>query len=128
MSRDRCARCPELRHADRPQVIGDTITVVGEVECFGQLRGWMEDSPTMMRAECARVGQRVWFPRPLWSYADAFEDLHPWSTAVRVDNLSDLYRWSVEEAASESGRAWPVRAPHTLAAPPCPVCRVPEAA
>jgi hypothetical protein len=38
----------------------------------------------------ARVGARVFFPRPLWDFVEPFEKVHPWSTAVRVEQLVNV--------------------------------------
>ncbi len=50
----------------------------------------LDDTPTTLRAERARVGRRVFFTRPLWALAPYFERLHPWSTAVPVESLRDV--------------------------------------
>lgn len=66
----------------------DWREVIGEVELLGRRRpARLDDTPTTLRAERARVGGRVFFARPLWDVADAFEALHPWSTAVRIETL-----------------------------------------
>jgi hypothetical protein len=68
----------------------DWREVIGEVELIGRrLPPRIDDTPTTLRAERARVGRRVFFARPLWSFTDAFERLHPWATTVRVEALRD---------------------------------------
>lgn len=64
------------------------------VSCERGIRGGplLDDTPTTLRAQCARVGRRVFFARPLWSLADDFERRHPWSQAVRIGTLGDLLR------------------------------------
>ncbi len=69
----------------------DDRTVIGEVELIGRrLPRRRDDTPSTLRAEEARVGGRVFFARPLWDFADAFERLHPWSRAVRVETLEQV--------------------------------------
>jgi hypothetical protein len=84
---------PALRAAGR---LGwrDWREVIGEVELSGlRLPPRRDDTPTTLRAERARVGRRVFFARPLWDLTDAFEELHPWSTAVRVETLRDTWHY-----------------------------------
>jgi hypothetical protein len=71
----------------------DRNYVVGLAELGGRLLGPArrdDDTASTVRASWGRVGERLFFPRPLWGHIAAFEQSHPWSSGVRVETLADV--------------------------------------